>query len=796
MSMENKIVRFCLLIWGMLLYGEIHDSIARLFFSKFAGVREVIYSAYNSSELLSVFTAVILTCATFYFACRNYDNHHFSWNKLYLELVAIEVLWFIPYDWKVSSVGAFPISLFHYGVILVIAMMVADIVRWYSNHNEIRPVSNELPYTIDTVFDVKIGDERAQYADNILTRLQAVENDTDSYAIIVYGKWGAGKTVFLNYIDRILRDARQEVLLFNPWKCQTPQQINSDFLGLLAGLLKKYDSSLEKPFLRYSDLLDSIGAPKGVEYLLSLFGNHDETLTDIKDHIIESLAQIKIPVYILIDDLDRMDADEVLAVVRLIRNTANFPYLKFLIMSDRGYLLEKLKERNISSEYLQKIFMAEFYLPSIYSEYPCVDACRADVRKMTHDDIVNGFFCNLYDANSAIIEKSLVNIRQAKRFARELVTDWDFAKKNKSGLQYDIWFNDYFWIELLKYTHLAYYQKLKDAPSEFFDVKQSARYKVNMYVLKDKFNSKESQNKLDVRILQNIFRYKDDGSVSFRSMALVENYDKYFSFGKAVGHLSHSDYVNLLHHNGSKEELESIIANMTVNKLFSLQHLVIMTKPQKLSLQLQKSYLDIFFALCSRLSLATIDKIVEQKFSTLFDNNEHADELKTYLEAKLRGTSGTYLDVLSSNAICRNFLLHQRDARQPIFDTEALKGIIKDNFKKYLVRHSGDAADIVRNTKLNRIVSSSVLAYPISDEEGNYEYSEYDCVVFDEIIEYFKQHKSNNFQAVKDFECLYVPDDCSQYDYDAAVMDKQEEIQGLFESDKNYEKYKAECFVR
>ena len=94
-----------------------------------------------------------MTCATIYLASRNYDNHHFSWDKLFLGLVTIEVLWFVPYDWNVSSVGSFPMPLLHYGVILVIALIVADIVRWYSYHTEVRPVANGLPYTIDTISD-------------------------------------------------------------------------------------------------------------------------------------------------------------------------------------------------------------------------------------------------------------------------------------------------------------------------------------------------------------------------------------------------------------------------------------------------------------------------------------------------------------------------------------------------------------------------------------------------------------------------------------------------------------------
>lgn len=794
--MENKIVKSCLVLWGMLFFGIAHGTISEKLKDKLSGISEVIWGAFASSELMEYVTAVLLFCAAMYIACRRCDNHHYSWNKLVLEVVTIEVLWLIPYDWKVSSVGIFPISLFHYGAILLMALIVVDAVRWLCNHNETRKETTDIPYTIDKSSFNKINEERAQYADNILKRLQAVENEADSYAIIVYGAWGAGKTVFLNYIEKELRNKRQEVLLFNPWKCQNLQQINSDFLGQLSGLLKKYDSSLEKPVLRYSEMLDSVGAPKGIEYVLSLFDGQDETLSELKDHIVESLSQIKVPIYILIDDLDRMDADEILAVIRLIRNTANFPYLKFLVASDRDYLLSRLNDKQISSDYLQKIFMSDFYLPSISLEYPCVDACREDVRKMTNDELVNGFFENLYDTNSAIIERALVNIRQAKRFARELVTDWDFAKNNRSGQQYDIWFNDYFWVELLKYTHLDCYQELEHNPLHYFDSRKSARYKVNMYVLKDKFNSKENQNRLEVQILQNIFHYKDDGSVSFRSMALVENYDKYFSYGKAPGHLSQSDYVSLLNQSGSMEDLKEMMAEMSVNEVLSMQHLIMMTTPQKLPLQLQTNYLNIFFALCSRLNSNVTDQLVKEKISIIFDHNKFAANIKAYLLEILKNASGNYHDVLTANSICRNLILRQDGERQPIFDKHLLKEIIIDNFKGYLSHHSCDASDIVRNgTSLNCIVSSSVLIYQITDKDDNFECSEYDCLVFDEIMEYFKQHKSHKLQVVTDFVSVYVPDDYPQSALYDAEENKQIEIKELFGSLDNFEKFKAECFV-
>ena len=50
-------------------------------------------------------------------------------------------------------------------------------------------------------------------------------------------------------------------------------------------------------------------------------------------------------------------------------------------------------------------------------------------------------------------------------------------------------------------------------------------------------------------------------------------------------------------------------------------------------------------------------------------------------------------------------------------------------------------------------------------------------------------------QAAKDFETLELSDDLPQPAYDDAVEEKQDEIQRLFGSLENFEKYKAECFV-
>lgn len=787
---DSIIIKSCIYLWGLVIYGTVHGEISKSLNDKFSGLFSMLYTAYSSCELLSTFTAVLITGVLLYFASRKYEDHHFSWNKLCLEIFGIEVLWLIPYDWQTPTVGMLPISLFHYGAILVFALIVADAVRWLSNQYDKRKPIDAEPFTIDTISHHQIDAVRAQYADEFMLKFQAIENDTDSYSVVFYGNWGSGKTVFLRYIETKLREKHQEVIWFNPWKCQSIQQINIDFFNLLTGVLKQYDSSLAKPILKYSDLLDSVEAPKIVEYIINLFSSQEDNMSELKDHIIESLSEIKVPIYILIDDLDRMDADEILAVIGLLRNTANFPYLKYVVGCDRDYLLEKLKEKNIDQDYLQKIFMAEFYLPEIYAVAPYYEECRKDIEKMTQDVFVHNFFEVLYGDKPSIINQVLGNVRQAKRFARELVLDWEFAKKNSTGRQLEILFEDYFWIELLKYHNQSVYMELQNNPSKFFDTKKNPRHKVPMYVLK-KFQENQVKDKIETKILEIIFPYDNSRPVSSRSVALVENYVKYFSFGKALNHISQSEFVDLLNRNNLAVVEEKVNA-MTSDEQLSLQHLMQMQNLSKFRLEDKKGYIDIFYALSKNPNHSLMSQILEDGLIPLLKDQNGL--VKSYLKNKLE-LSTEFHKIFVSSSICNSLLYQLKVNNFTYFSKNYLEGILKKNFANYVENYKCDASEILIPRKaLNRLVSLSVISYPVFDEDDNFDYNNYDCVIFEDIINYFKEHKSKNLQAIKDFEIIVVPDEYPQEALDELEMDKQEKIENLFGSTKNYERFKTECF--
>jgi hypothetical protein len=73
---------------------------------------------------------------------------------------------------------------------------------------------------------------------------------------------------------------------------------------------------------------------------------------------------------ILVDDLDRLRTTEILEVLKLLRNTADFHNLIFVVAMDKEYVVRRLKDQGeiSNARFIDKFFQLEFYLPEIRKE--------------------------------------------------------------------------------------------------------------------------------------------------------------------------------------------------------------------------------------------------------------------------------------------------------------------------------------------------------------------------------------------------------------------------------------------
>jgi len=186
-----------------------------------------------------------------------------------------------------------------------------------------------------------------------------------AFAIGITSKWGGGKTSFLDMIrDELNNDLI--VIDFNPWRSTTSKAIIKDFFQTVQSHLAPYSSQLNNEITSYANKLlalnDSTLNKTG--QLLFSEGNED-SLHDLLDRINGTLKLLNKRIVIFIDDVDRLDKDEVFEVIRLIRNTANFYNSFFIVAYDRSYLLYALKSMGVHhyENFLEKIFQLEITLP-------------------------------------------------------------------------------------------------------------------------------------------------------------------------------------------------------------------------------------------------------------------------------------------------------------------------------------------------------------------------------------------------------------------------------------------------
>ena len=76
--------------------------------------------------------------------------------------------------------------------------------------------------------------------------------------------------------------------------------------------------------------------------------------------------KIDCPIIITIDDVDRLQGKELMMVLKIIRDTADFPNVFYIVAADNIHLKRMLKSLNINNpdEYLKKFFNLEFQLPA------------------------------------------------------------------------------------------------------------------------------------------------------------------------------------------------------------------------------------------------------------------------------------------------------------------------------------------------------------------------------------------------------------------------------------------------
>lgn len=212
------------------------------------------------------------------------------------------------------------------------------------------------------------------FADQVLA-IDAAEG----LVVGVLGPWGSGKTSFINLARRRFAQTEVQILDFNPWMFSgTEQLVESFFMEVGAELklrpgLGKLGDSIQDYGEAFSGLgwLPLIGATiERVRSVAKVLGKamqrRREGTGSRRQKLREALAKLEQPIVIVLDDIDRLSSSEIREIFKLVRLTASFPNVIYVVAFDRGRVEEALGDPGTSGRaYLEKILQLAVDLPAV-----------------------------------------------------------------------------------------------------------------------------------------------------------------------------------------------------------------------------------------------------------------------------------------------------------------------------------------------------------------------------------------------------------------------------------------------
>lgn len=210
----------------------------------------------------------------------------------------------------------------------------------------------------------------------------------------INGKWGAGKTSLINLISNEL--PKNEFIHFSSWDYLNNNKLTEYLLNKIGVQLDR----LTKRNSFFSNLFDAIyissskSPIKGINFAykttFNLFSKNPKERLKIKLQ-----KELSSPLVIFIDDLDRLEKNEFLEVIRAVYLLADLPNIRFVLAYDKIHVLKLLfneEEHSKSIDFFSKLVNFEFNLnvhPERIRRDFFVKILEEYTKKFNHTEIEN-----------------------------------------------------------------------------------------------------------------------------------------------------------------------------------------------------------------------------------------------------------------------------------------------------------------------------------------------------------------------------------------------------------------------
>lgn len=476
-----------------------------------------------SDILANIILALYIIGIVISFAIQKKYKRVFNWRVFAYLFVIISVL-YVRYricdhlfDFKILSFVNLPIAYIDVVYIIFVIYVIALVVLEKQRTNYINATFIEEPpffyydAPVSELDDDTLGFNNQAIA--IAKEIGTLTRD-HSWSVGIVGRWGSGKTSFMNLIKKQLEQTGKHLIVeFNPRMASKPQKIQEMALDSLEETISSYNTNLRSLMRKYMFALQLEGASGWVQVVLSWLKSA-YGVERAKDELNKALGELPKQVIFIFDDFDRLTKEEIVEVLKLMDGNANFNNIIYLAAYDH----EQVGNILGVNSYIEKYFGIEIHVP-LTKDANLISYLFNELRGMVpakpQDDKLARSLDDVIIRHWVIFKRGLSTLRDVKRFLNVVKTDV------LTMYTIDLDTEDFILLEFLKYHHIGLYETLWHLPEKY------ASYKEYVTVRKE-IDKQEELDDIDKNVLKVLFPTDSNSNNHPAKIRKRDNYASYF----------------------------------------------------------------------------------------------------------------------------------------------------------------------------------------------------------------------------------------------------------------------------
>jgi hypothetical protein len=398
--------------------------------------------------------------------------------------------------------------------LFILSATIFIAIRYYRYNNQIENLAKmeKNIYDLKEIIedDIELGDdgiillEESEVNYDLLKRsdlIHQVKNAllksyTDGkFVISLEGEWGSGKTTIINNAIKEIEETNEDIIIindFDPWNYNSQESL---FLNMLDTIMEK--SGFNHSMVNTKKLIEGFtqtifGREKSNFIFKTVFKDFNDVKI-IKDKINDYLRFSNRRIIFIVDNIDRLEKEEIFLLFKIITNTLDFEYVTYLISFD-SEKIKKIYDSKVGADYsyLKKVIQMQIQMPKIDK-----NNYRFLITKSLHK-ILKAYGENKNDLQNydVIIDQLCYensDLRDFKRFINSTITAVFDLNSNLLNV-------DLIALKYISLTNYPLYQEIYDNSNFFI-----SHHRINEAMLYAESFNKDKYEKKKKKYFENLF---------------------------------------------------------------------------------------------------------------------------------------------------------------------------------------------------------------------------------------------------------------------------------------------------